>query len=343
MERKTKFAFAAAVGAVSLMALNAIAQPQPGNAPAASPPAPQAPADQKPADNATKPGDSAAQNPQQGDRDNWQGRRGRWARGDGDNQRGWHRGGGQRRGEGRGMRNMSEADRKAFFEARLAAVKAGLQLNETQLRLWPPVETAVREMITKRQEWRERIRKEGQPANPVDRMKRRGDFMADRGAALQKFANAAKPLYDTLTDEQKRRLGMLTRGMGQRGMMHGGRQGMRGHHHRGMGRQGMRQEGMGRQGMNRGGDRWQRHGQYHQRWNRGDMDRSGMQGRGMQDRGMQDRGMMGQGNERWQRQGQYRQRWNRDEGAQQGRSWQQGNNAGDDFAGEGRRDRWQQM
>lgn len=334
MERKTKFAFAAAVGAVSLLALNALAQPQQGHMPPGPPPAPQAPADQKPADqkpadSAAKPGDSAAQNPQAGG----------WARGDGAGQGGWRhrRGGGfgERSGMrgGQGMRNMSEADRKAFFEARLAAVKAGLQLNETQLRLWPPVETAVREMMTKRQEWSERIRKEGRPANPVDRMKRRGDFMAEHGAALQKFANAARPLYDTLTDEQKRRLRMLTPGMGRRGMMQGGRQGM-GRQHRGMNRPGMNHQGMNRPGMNRPG--MGRQGMYRG----GDMrdQHRGMRG------GMRGPGMTGPGNERWQRQGQFRQRWNQnDSGQQQGQRWQQGFGSGDEFADDGRRDNWQRM
>jgi len=40
---------------------------------------------------------------------------------------------------------MSSEDRAAFTDARIAAVKAGLKLNPDQEKLWPPVETAVRD------------------------------------------------------------------------------------------------------------------------------------------------------------------------------------------------------
>ncbi len=40
---------------------------------------------------------------------------------------------------------MSAEDRAAFADARIAAVNAGLKLNADQEKLWPPVETAVRD------------------------------------------------------------------------------------------------------------------------------------------------------------------------------------------------------
>src|SRR6202048_1337681 len=40
---------------------------------------------------------------------------------------------------------MSPEDRAAFTDARIAAVKAGLKLTLDQEKLWPPVETAVRD------------------------------------------------------------------------------------------------------------------------------------------------------------------------------------------------------
>ena len=42
---------------------------------------------------------------------------------------------------------MSPEDRAAFTDARIAAVKAGLKLTPDQEKLWPPVESAVREMV----------------------------------------------------------------------------------------------------------------------------------------------------------------------------------------------------
>ena len=40
---------------------------------------------------------------------------------------------------------MSAEDRAAFADARIAAVHAGLKLTPDQEKLWPPVETAVKE------------------------------------------------------------------------------------------------------------------------------------------------------------------------------------------------------
>src|SRR3979411_3417666 len=45
---------------------------------------------------------------------------------------------------------MSSEDRAAFTDARIAAVKAGLKLNPDQEKLWPPVETAVRDFAKMR-------------------------------------------------------------------------------------------------------------------------------------------------------------------------------------------------
>ena len=146
-----------------------------------------------------------------------------------DMHRGMERGMGRGMGQGMGA-GLSDADRTAFFEARLASIKPGLMLNDTQLRLWPAVEAAMRDMVKQRQEMAERIRKEGQPANPVDRMKRAGEMMSARGTAITRMADAMKPLHDTLTDDQKRRLRVLMRpmgrGAGERGDGSGPRRGM---------------------------------------------------------------------------------------------------------------------
>lgn len=226
MRSRTKIAFASAVAAATLFAVHAVAQNTPANPPAGA----QAPQHQHstPAQPETSP---APQEPR-GERG---GRRGGMG-GQGMRQ--------DRMGRG-GFAGMSDADRQAFFEARLASIKAGLMLNETQQRLWPAVENAVREMAKLRREWRERLQKEGTPADPVARMKRMGEFQSARGAALTKYADAMRPLYDTLNDEQKRRLRMLTR-QGQGMAM---RQGQRGHMH---------QHWRGQRGEERG--------QYQRRW-----------------------------------------------------------------------------
>ena len=119
------------------------------------------------------------------------------------------------------MRHMrlSAEDRAAFTEARIAAVHAGLKLNADQEKLWPPVESAVRdfaklrlERANARMEARQNdLQDQQKPADPVARLRERADNMASSAVALKKIADAADPLYKTLDDGQKRRLAILTR------------------------------------------------------------------------------------------------------------------------------------
>ena len=59
--------------------------------------------------------------------------------------------------------------------------------------------------------WQERSAQSGsrREINPVDRLTRASERMSARAADLQKLAAAAKPLYDSLDDSQKRRFAML--------------------------------------------------------------------------------------------------------------------------------------
>lgn len=137
---------------------------------------------------------------------------------------------------------MSTEDRAAFADAKIAAVKAGLQLTPEQEKMWPPVETAVRDfakqriaLANARASEREAKRAErdqkgsqdsksataDQTRDPMVRLRDRADRMAETAAGLKKIADAADPLYKSLNDGQKRRLAMLTR--------MGGHHGWRGH------------------------------------------------------------------------------------------------------------------
>ena len=128
-----------------------------------------------------------------------------------------------------GHMRASPEDRAAFADARIAAVHAGLKLNAEQEKLWPPIETAVREFAKlriDRANARMTARDSDAPRpDPVTRLRERADNMAASAAAMKKIADAADPLYKTLDDGQKRRLAILT-GMGHR---FGGE---RGWHHR---------------------------------------------------------------------------------------------------------------
>ena len=130
----------------------------------------------------------------------------------------------QRGGRPDGMqRGPNIEDMRAFAEARLAGLKAGLTLTPEQERNWPAFEQATREMQKLRLD---RInaflgeRRNAQPRSfdPAERLRLRGTAMADTGAALKKLADATDPLYKSLDDNQKRRFAIL-------GRMGGGRDG----------------------------------------------------------------------------------------------------------------------
>ena len=119
-----------------------------------------------------------------------------------------------------GHSRLSAEDRAAMADAKIAAVHAGLKLSADQEKLWPPVESAVRDLVkvridrAKEREAREATAGKGdeqQRPDPVTRLRNRADRMAATASALKKIADAADPLYKTLDDGQKRRLALLTR------------------------------------------------------------------------------------------------------------------------------------
>lgn len=149
-------------------------------------------------------------------------------------------------GDGPGRRadgwRPSAQDMTAFADARIAALKAGLELTPDQQKNWPAVESAMRDLAKQRADrfaaWKAAKNANG-TADPMERLSRRADAMQARGAALKKLADAAKPLYDSLNDAQKHRFMVLARlGGGRFGGHHGWRRGhgwhgMGGWHHRG--------------------------------------------------------------------------------------------------------------
>jgi hypothetical protein len=128
-----------------------------------------------------------------------------------------------------GNARIAPEDRAAMVDARIAGVHAGLKLNADQEKLWPPVETAVRDfakMRIDRANARMNAPADSPRPDPVTRLREHADNMAASAAALKKIADAADPLYKTLDEGQKRRLAVLTRmggrvGWRQRMMDHG--------------------------------------------------------------------------------------------------------------------------
>ena len=108
------------------------------------------------------------------------------------------------------------ADRAAFFDARVAAVHAGLQLTPDQEKLWPPVDAAVHDLAGVLRVDRDKRRDDQPPANAVEGLQRLSERTFTRGTALKRLSDAITPLYASLNGDQKDRLPKLMRGMGPR-------------------------------------------------------------------------------------------------------------------------------
>lgn len=107
----------------------------------------------------------------------------------------------------------SQADITAFTDARIAALKAGLQLTADQEKNWPAVEQALRDIGQQRAQRMADHRNAQHPADPIQWMHARADRMTERAASLKQFADASAPLYASLNEDQKHRFVVLLRAM----------------------------------------------------------------------------------------------------------------------------------
>jgi LTXXQ motif family protein len=129
------------------------------------------------------------------------------------------------RGRERGqMQRLSPEARARLQDGRIAMIKETLKLNDAQLKLFGPVEAQMRAAATARQqaraEW-EQMRQQGaqRPALP-DRLDRASQRMAKRAEQMKAFADAFKPFYASLSDDQKAVAGVVLHQGGRGG--HGG-------------------------------------------------------------------------------------------------------------------------
>ncbi len=134
---------------------------------------------------------------------------------------GMMQGRGMMQGQGRGMMGrFSLEDMSAFVDAHIAALKAGLKLSAEQERLWPPIESAIRDLANLHLTHMQAMRQTGgmMAGDPIGLLRGMADHMSQGADAMRKLADAAAPLYATLDEAQKRRLQVLVR-TGSRGMM----------------------------------------------------------------------------------------------------------------------------
>jgi LTXXQ motif family protein len=116
---------------------------------------------------------------------------------------------------------ITAADLNNVTDARIAIVKAALQLTPDQEKYWPAIEDAIRSRAKNRvtrlesAATRAAERRDRSPIevlrdrNPIEFLNRRSDALAQRAADLKKLAAAWQPLYQTLSPDQRRRLGFV--------------------------------------------------------------------------------------------------------------------------------------
>jgi LTXXQ motif family protein len=101
-----------------------------------------------------------------------------------------------------GMKHPSAADLNSLTDARVAMIRAALQLTPDQEKYWPAVEDAIRARAKNRHARWERLaelRDSGpmdalQGRNPVELMQRRAESLSQRAADRKKVADAWEPL-----------------------------------------------------------------------------------------------------------------------------------------------------
>jgi zinc resistance-associated protein len=115
---------------------------------------------------------------------------------------------GIRRRDALGAARTPETFARGRLEARIAALRSGLQLTPEQESRWPAFEQAYRELA------KLRFEPGGEPPaadDPVARMERRADALTRRGAAVKALAEAVAPLWQSFSGVQKRRFAALAR------------------------------------------------------------------------------------------------------------------------------------
>jgi hypothetical protein len=126
---------------------------------------------------------------------------------------------------------LSAADMEALMNARITIVKSTLQLTPDQEQYWTAIENAMRQRANNRQDRllqqankrQDRLANAGQTVgearespveamrdrDPIALMHQRASALAQRATDLDKLADAWQPLYQTLTPDQKKRMGFL--------------------------------------------------------------------------------------------------------------------------------------
>lgn len=116
-----------------------------------------------------------------------------------------------------------------MLDGRIAGAKTALRLTPEQEKLWPAIEQAVRDGAAKRMKTRadmrtkfDEMRKAGKRPDMLEMLETGSQRSAEWSADMKRFADVLRPLYTTLSDEQKQALGLALRPMRMGHGEHGG-------------------------------------------------------------------------------------------------------------------------
>jgi Spy/CpxP family protein refolding chaperone len=105
------------------------------------------------------------------------------------------------------------ADAREFLlDAHIAGMKAALKLTPDQEKNWAPFEAAVRDAAKALGEEMRAMREEthdNERSSPIVRLNMLSDRLGKASSELKAIADAAKPLFDSLDETQKRHFGVL--------------------------------------------------------------------------------------------------------------------------------------
>jgi len=92
------------------------------------------------------------------------------------------------------------------LNARIAALRTVIGLSPDQEKLWPPVESAIRQIAADAAKRRAQFLGAAPPASFLDVLRHIASSETERGKDLLRLVEAAKPLVDSLSPAQQRRM-----------------------------------------------------------------------------------------------------------------------------------------
>jgi hypothetical protein len=102
-----------------------------------------------------------------------------------------------------GGANYHDLVQGSHVEGHIAFLKAELGITPAQESMWAPVASAMREDVRNFQEARSKAKQKQMPENAIEHLENRVVFANLRAQGETRFLNAFRPLYNSLSPQQK--------------------------------------------------------------------------------------------------------------------------------------------